>query len=244
MGFEYSPEALSSLFQSAKEKDEFEFVCTLLRVRGMESVGWDTLEESRILIMQLLSIIEAPIENTFRKRMLLLLYCHILEMNDLYNIIANLLRIAAGERYSMTPFYHKLYKDNEPCKNLEDKIKRIIEICKTTGNTYIGDLFSFILCKQVRNAFFHSDYTIYENEFRIINGPGICINGKTTSMISFENWLIPKIEVTINFVLQLLNLLGKYRMSYKEEKIIESRMGGAKEVTIEVGEHGLMGFHC
>ena len=31
---------LRGLFQSAKAEDEFEFACTLMRVRGMEDLGW------------------------------------------------------------------------------------------------------------------------------------------------------------------------------------------------------------
>ena len=34
-------------------------------------------------------------------RFLLLLYCHIFEMDELYNIIGNMLRISLGERYEV-----------------------------------------------------------------------------------------------------------------------------------------------
>jgi hypothetical protein len=45
---EYSDavEVLADLFRRTKQKDEFEFTSTLLRIMGIESAGWDTLEET------------------------------------------------------------------------------------------------------------------------------------------------------------------------------------------------------
>ena len=48
--FSFTPEEaharLSILFEAAKSADEFEFGCTLLRVRGLEDVGWDPFVET------------------------------------------------------------------------------------------------------------------------------------------------------------------------------------------------------
>lgn len=87
----YASNMIGDLFNKAKEKDEFEFCCTLLRGRGKESAGWDSLFESYNLIKQTLSLISAPVDGLFKIRLLLLLYCHITEMNDFYSIVANLL---------------------------------------------------------------------------------------------------------------------------------------------------------
>jgi hypothetical protein len=39
---------LTKLFTKAKEKDEFEYCSTLLRLRGMEAAGWDPLKEASL----------------------------------------------------------------------------------------------------------------------------------------------------------------------------------------------------
>jgi hypothetical protein len=102
-------ENIEQLFNTAKAADEFEFCCTLLRIRGLESPGWDPLQESISLIDQLLALIEAPIQESLQYRLILMLYCHITEMNDLYNILGNLILelhvIKIGTRwfYSQTP---------------------------------------------------------------------------------------------------------------------------------------------
>jgi hypothetical protein len=48
---------LHDLFEAAKEGDEFEFACTLLRVRGTEDVGWDPFVETSRLVEDLTALI-------------------------------------------------------------------------------------------------------------------------------------------------------------------------------------------
>ena len=236
---------LNELFKDAQQKDEFEFCCTLLRLKGLESAGWDSLEESLQLINQVLSLINAPIDNGFKIRMSLMLYCHITEMNDFYKIVANLLWVLLGERYTMEPFFHKLYEDGQTVSYPEGKVRRIKELAIKANKPEIGNLYDFLLIKQVRNAFFHSDYTLFEDTFRIVKGQGINIDGIITSEIPLE-WLIRRIEVAINTALQLINLLLGYRKSYKNEKIVRGRMQDPDycDITLVVNEGGLSGFRC
>jgi hypothetical protein len=59
-GFDFNAEDVKSrlcmLFAVAKAKDEFEFACTLLRVRGMEDVGWDPFQETQQLVDDTMSL--------------------------------------------------------------------------------------------------------------------------------------------------------------------------------------------
>ncbi|MBK5220932.1 MAG: hypothetical protein JJE35_14310 [Thermoleophilia bacterium] len=48
---------LHDLFEAAKEGDEFEFACTLLRVRGTEDVGLDPFVETSRLVEDLTALI-------------------------------------------------------------------------------------------------------------------------------------------------------------------------------------------
>jgi len=241
----YASNIISDLFKKAKEKDEFEFCCTLLRIRGMESAGWDSLNESYQLITETLSLISAPIEDLFRVRLLLLLYCHITEMSDFYSIVANLLWVLLGERYHIDPFHYELYEDRKSIKSPESKVDRIIELSNKVGLPEIGSLYKYMLVKEIRNAFFHSDYTLYKNEFRIIKGKGITINNVTSHAIPLE-WIFKRVELTINAVLYLLNIIDEYRKSYREEKIVKGRMFGGEygDVILTVNEYGLNGFRC
>src|SRR5579872_7131724 len=95
---------LKDLFESAKRKDEFEYCCALLRVRGMEGAGWDTLHESHTLLVQTLSFASSPVDSGFKIRLLLLAYCHAIEMNFIYDMIANMTLISQGESYIVDCF--------------------------------------------------------------------------------------------------------------------------------------------
>lgn len=237
--------SFESLFHEARSIDEFEFCCTLLRVRGLESPGWDSLEESLQMINQVISLINAPLENNFKLRMSLMIYCHITEMNDFYSIIANLIWILLGKRYSIDPFYFELYPDRKAVNSPEGKVNRLQELSIKANRPEISKLYNFLLVKQVRNAFFHSDYTLHEGTFRIIRGEGVNINGIITKKIPLD-WLVQRIEVAINTVLELINLLLLNRMSYTEQKVIKGRLEDPNycDVTLLVDKNGLKGFRC
>src|SRR3954452_9113784 len=84
------------LFEAAKTADEFEFGCTLLRVRGMESPGWDPFGETHQLVEDLMTLVGAPLVPHTKGRLGLLLYSHLTEAGATYDILANLTRIMTG----------------------------------------------------------------------------------------------------------------------------------------------------
>ena|SRR2546425_2884728 len=89
---------LETLFRRAQGVDEFEYACTLLRVRGSERAGLDPLLESDALLSDVLSLIETPLEGPTKLRLALLMYVHITEMKAPYKVIGNMLRVVKGER--------------------------------------------------------------------------------------------------------------------------------------------------
>ena len=107
---------LEDLFQKAKSTDEFEYCCTLLRIRGSESAGWDTLVESNTLIQQLISLTNIPLVDHLKLRLYIMIYCHATEINDFYNIIGNMLRIIDGKRFSIDCFMPILHSSNKKAK--------------------------------------------------------------------------------------------------------------------------------
>jgi hypothetical protein len=60
------------LFNRAREADEFEYACTLLRLRGMEEAGWDPLEETAALFKDVGSLLQTPLNDLARIRLGLL----------------------------------------------------------------------------------------------------------------------------------------------------------------------------
>ena len=235
---------MEKLFLTAKEKDEFEFCCTLLRVQGMRSAGWDSLFESHKLITDMLSFLETPLEGKFKLRLLLLIYCHITEMNDFYSITANLLRVLKGERYSINPFLYLLYEDRQTVTSPIGKVDRIKFLSQNTEMEEIGNIYDYMLIRQVRNAFFHSNFVLYNNEFRITQGEGVNIEGVIQSSIPLE-WLMPRIEFAVNLYLKLFSLIDEHIHSYNQDKRVSGRFGAMGQnvaITLKANENGLYGF--
>lgn len=242
----YKPaELLKPLFEKAQSTDEFEFCCTLLRIRGLEESGWDPLIESKDLLQEVLMLINAPLQDKVRIRLLLFLYCHATEMDDLYNVIGNLLRVCRGERCSIAPYVGELHHSGRAAINPSAKVTRISEWVNLAGFPKVGEMFEYMLLKQIRNAFYHSDYTIYNDEFRIKHGEGVLIDHVITKIIPLE-WLVPRMEIAINIVLTTINLIRDYIQSYKEEKVVPARIldnDGIENVLLTVHPNfGLNGF--
>lgn len=238
-------EQIANLFHKAKEVDEFEYCSTLLRIRGIEGPGWDPLQESERLAHQIASISQAPIESAFRLRLSLFLYCHLTEMSDVYNITGNMLMVIAGDRYSMAPFIKELHPSNKAARYPTEKSARIKEWADAVGLHGIGAIFDSMLVKEVRNAFYHSDYALSEDSFNIKHGRGVNIDNVITKKVPYE-WLFPKMELGINTALAVLNTTIDHIRSYRKDKIVKGRLAAdGSYIDMQLTTHeayGLTGF--
>lgn len=106
-------------------------------------------------------------------------------------------------------------------------------------------MLDYMLVKEVRNAFFHSDYILYQETFNIKQGKGVLVDNVITKSIPLE-WLIPKLKLGINFALATIGHVVDFLGSYQEEKIIPARIlqnGGVENVLLTVHPNfGLKGF--
>jgi len=236
---------LTRLFEKAQATDEFEFCCSLLRVRGMEGPGWDPLVESDQVLQQILSLTQAPLDQKLRIRLILFLYCHVTEMDDLYAVVGNMLRICMGHRYDLALFTSQSHPNGAAAKSPHSKIERIVEWSKEAKMDQVGEIFQEMFVRQVRNAFFHSDYILHGGNLHIKKGEGVPIDSVTTPCVPLE-WLVPKMNLGINLALSTIGLMMGYRRSYKQEKTVQARMGPDDSLidvllTVEEGQ-GLVGF--
>ncbi len=231
-------ENIDQLFSAAKAADEFEYCCTLLRIRGLESPGWDPLQESISLIDQLLAMIEAPIQDSLQIRLVLMLYCHITEMNDLYNIIGNLIRIAShNDRYSMLLFPNSKYPTQ--------KINEIMTWANETEYVMIPQNLEAMLVRQLRNAFFHSDYVLTSSAINLVNGQSVVIDGIGQQSIPLK-WIQPKVNLAIDIVRYVIAKTIQSIREYKESKILKGRFAADESMMdlelIVDPKWGLTGF--
>ncbi len=236
---------LVPLFEKAKETDEFEFGCTILRIKGVEGPGWDPLVESSQFMNQISSLLQAPLESYLKARLLLSLYCHATEIDDVYRIISNLLLIIKGERYSTDYFHYVKDKNGNKVKYPSQRIEVIKNLAQDSGFEEISKIMEYFLVKNVRNAFYHSDYILHNETFNIRHGEGVLIDGIITPAVPLD-WLVPRAKLGINFAFETIGLTQKYKRSYKKEKIVSARIlsdGGVDNMLLTVDKKiGLTGF--
>lgn len=237
---------LHDLFEAAKQAEEFEFGCTLLRVRGMEDVGWDPFVETSHLVEDLMSLIGAPLVGHTKVRLGLLLYSHLTEVGAIYSILGNLTRVARGERYVMNPFLDAIPKNRkgEPqFLSTPSLVRALREMLDDAGHAPIGELFDWFFVSGLRNAFAHADYTLHEDKFR-------------SRSELFEVGGIRSPEISLELVADILNralafygiFIEEYdvqRSDYRSNKVVLGRFAGNDPTPIELladENRGLYGF--
>lgn len=230
------------LFETAKSKDEFEYVCALINFNEMgDPRALSHIHESRDLFFQMVKLIEKFDNRHEQIRLLLLLYCHIFEMDEFYNIIGNMLRISLGERYGVM-----LY--NSPALTTElkpaNKLDKLKTLAKKAGFELLIDTIKSLYSSPLRNSFFHSSYSLSGDDYYIVSGKELKIDGLSKRVVSLREYILPLTQSTVNMAGHFFNLLRSSRLDYKENKIVIGRLE-PKGVKIEIMGHperGLSGF--
>jgi hypothetical protein len=218
------------LFNKARDADEFEYICALLRIRGMEDEGWDPLEETQRLYDDVGSLMQAPLHDYARIRLGLLLYSHLTEVDAIYIILANMVEITAGERCVMNPF-DDLYRaqgaeafgDRIP-PSARRVVNRLRERATERGCDELVELLDSFFNDAVRNAFFHSDYILHEDEFRSREARFIDENNVRTSALKLRV-ILELINRSTAFFHDFMKTHGAHRLGYKESRMLRGRIG-------------------
>jgi len=171
------------LFGRAANANGFDFLCTILRVEGITSGHWDAFveaEEAAMDFSKLLRKVSSKKQSKRAVRLALFLYCHSTEMSAPYEILANLLLCCHGKPYRMYPFGELVRVEEKkgffPKRHLPSPKKQIEYIKKLAAGcdeVMIGSILDGFFHHEIRNAFYHSDYAITEDEFRIVKGGDI-----------------------------------------------------------------------
>ena len=158
---------LDPLFEKAKETCEFEFILTLLRVRGLQDPGWDPYENTLEVFRCIYKIKNKVRDFNTIRHIYLLLYGHIIEASEPYEILANLINVVSGGRFIIDNFPDKSRGRYKIPQSPSEKIDKLKEAANriNLGQTIfpLEDIFD----RELRNAIFHSDYSLYNGEVRI-----------------------------------------------------------------------------
>lgn len=203
------------LFQRARDVDEFQFILALLRFKGDAGPGWDTFDNTINAFEESMKAARKFRGRRGLSNTILWLYGHIVEASDHYEIIANMVNIAGGEPYRAYNF--PKIKNRRGGAREQYPNEKIIEIrkrCKRLNLKDYSQPFTEVLDKDLRNAVYHSDYSIYSGAVRFRNVDGYEVEYDAESINKRINQAMTLHET-------IKNLLTGYTASYKEPKIID-----------------------
>jgi hypothetical protein len=161
---------IEPFFSLAKQKCEFEFIFSLLRFKGLSGPGWDTFETLQEAHKAFYKISKKFHNNNFiETQYSLLLYGLILEASELYEILANLINVIDGNRFIVKTYYPD-YTDDKGKTRSQSPADKMAQLKKMAKKVKLElDIFDEFFDNRLRNSIFHSDYTIWGNEVRIMH---------------------------------------------------------------------------
>lgn len=233
--------SVKDLFQKAKAKDEFNFVCSLINYKGMGNVKYvSNLHEWFEAIEYYETIYNEEGDLHKKLRIGLLIYSTFFESSDLYNIIGSLSRNILG--YRGASYLYWKHENADRWLGTGEKVSMVTEILGDVGCQEIADLFNETQYKQIRNSFFHSSYGLEGNNYHIPDSDPIVINNIGVHSLEIKEFLIPRIDKVLKFFhLFKTEYLNQYN-SYNEDKDVKGMFPIEMDIKILGSENGLYGF--
>jgi hypothetical protein len=217
---------LNKLLNTAKEQDELEYARLLLRAGGTKGItenkpreiitNLSHISESTKLVNILRGYIKTEKDKDTRLRLRLIIYCHIVEMSDIYSTIGNLFNICYGEDYNS---YILEKDDKNNTMYPRQKISKLSELKKNFKiKTNILSLIEMFYDNNLRNSIDHSSYYINNNFFI----DTLKIESKTNNIYTrdIQKDIIPKLTYAENYFDTYLKVLIQHKMSYKKTKTV------------------------
>jgi hypothetical protein len=206
---------LKRLLNEARQCDELSFLFAILGFNsGEEDVGWQPINETQALTRDLVGLINGPLYDEARARIALLLYCHITEANFLYHCLYNLLLTIERQPPKIFSFLDK-YKNGIP-PSVSAKLLDIRSKAKEHGFSEIDTIFEEIIRPDIRNAFFHSDYILFDDELRLKHRGSQYARVPLTTVFAL-------VEKTVDFFNTFMSLLMEARRSFPKGYKIANR---------------------
>jgi hypothetical protein len=218
----------------ALNKSEFELVHLLLRIRGMETAGWDPFESTKATVRAVRRTLKALDDLEAERTLQLWIYGHIVEASELYDTLMNLADIVEGGRYS--PFRFPPSEGGRP-QSPGEKIRQIEARAQEADLPDLACPLRDIWDRTLRNAIFHSDYALKGNDITIRN----------PMRVYTHEQIMTYLNRALAFHDALISLDTIYRGSFNKPRLIPVHPGfaqwpGEKAWVMVREDYGAMGL--
>ncbi len=208
----------------------------------MESPGWQPLRETNELFNDIVGLINAPLETKTQIRLSLFLYCHILEIDYIPHVLHNILRVIKGEAPLIWQHLngYRTIENRAIPPSARYKLSDIIKETSQGDFNELAEVFNQCIDWKIRNAFYHSDYILWEDKIRFKHGEYIEIEERPL------NTLTEQIHKLMIFFQTFTETVHNHQTSYSDGHIISGRKKDGRNlgsIKLKVDpNYGLMGF--
>lgn len=231
---------LTTLFDEAKTKFEFEFIQILINYRGMGTKELSTNLHEWFEAIEFYKQLYYKLTNKEKTRIGTLLYSTFFENSDFYNILGSLCKVKLGYKGSSYLFWKT--KKYERLLGIGEKQDFLLELFDDAGKPHIISFFQDNHFKEIRNTFFHSAYSLSDEEYNLHDSEPIVIGGVGKYYFNVDEFLYPKIENIIIFFDAFKKLYLDSFSSYETDKDVDALFPNPCKATILGSKEGLKGF--
>ena len=231
---------LTKLFDEAKQMREFDFVQTLINFKGMGPKELSANLHEWFNAIEFYKRLYYKFSLKEKTRLGTLLYSTFYENSDFYNILGSLCKIKLGYKGSSYLFWKT--KKNERLLGIGEKQDFLAELLYDAEKPNIISFFEENHFKEIRNTFFHSAYSLSDEDYILHDSEPITIKGIGQSYFNVEEFLYPKIEKTILFFDAFRQLYIDSFTSYQVDKEVDALFPTPCKAIILGSKDGLKGF--
>jgi hypothetical protein len=171
------------LFQAAQGKDEFQFILSLLGIRGVQAAGWDAFENTVNAIDAAVLLHNEASDAAAAAHLRLWIYGHIVEASEPYELIANLLDVIDGGTFEAARFPDQNSKPQSPGAKTSWIEQRATKI----GVPQVAEPFRSRWDRVLRNSIFHSDYALHSQEIRLVSAGEVRSQADLNRIVAVAN---------------------------------------------------------
>jgi hypothetical protein len=231
-------DALTDLFEAARQKNELQFVFALNpEFRGTRGPGWNSAEECFVAMGDYVRFLNDSNDNKpelqrLRIRVALAYYCHVSEASGFYEVPKNMLRVAEGKNYIITPFMdmvesHKVTGD-AIAPNANKILKDLIGHCYALAFKKLAGVLNTLFDSDLRNGFAHADYVIWDDGIRLTKR-----NGGIPRIVPYDEFNV-QIGKAVGFFETLADVRRGFLEIYNPPKTFRGKLGDAPETDCTV----------
>lgn len=219
---------------------EFEFVQVLINYKSIGAKELSTNLHEWFEAIEFYKRLYYQFTEKEKTRIGTLLYSTFFENSDFYNILGSLCKVKLGYKGSSYLFWKT--KKYERLLGIGEKQDFLLELLDDASKPNIISFFQDNHFKEIRNTFFHSAYSLSDEEYHLHDSEAIVINGVGQYYFNVADFLYPKIENVIAFFDAFKKLYLDSFASYQGDKDVDALFPNPCRATILGSKDGLKGY--